>query len=118
MLRTRRSSRPRGADLRGLVWDPQFAANTGIVGLLVVAGVSAVAIIASMFLIDKKMTAGDIAGVAALLGVIIAVTAVVGGTWIVAMEFRGRANVSKEGETKGSLATTDRSRPPAVSTTW
>lgn len=87
---------PAAVDLRGLVWDPQFAANTGTVGLLVLAGVTAVSIVASSFLIHRKMTPEDVAGVVGFLGVIIAATAIVGGTWIVAMEFRGRASESKD----------------------
>ena len=101
---------PPGADIQGLVWDPQFAESTAIVGFLLVAAVAVVSTVAALHLVSKKMQPDDVAGVVSLMGVLLAAVAVVGGAWIVAMEMRGRASVAKGGEgtpivqSKGALS--------------
>jgi hypothetical protein len=82
---------PAEVELRDLVWDPNFAANTGwVVGVIVLA-VATLCAIAAAKVISSDPSPADVKAFVVYLGALAGFAAIAVGAWIALLELRGRA---------------------------
>jgi hypothetical protein len=80
-------------ELRDLVWDKHFAQNTGMFAGIVFFAVATLSVIGFVAALRHGLAGNDITTALAFLMALVGGVAVIAGTWLVALEMRGRAPV-------------------------
>jgi len=81
------------AELRGLVWDKDFASATGAISLILMGLIAVICAIGTISFLGDHSTSSDTASAVVFLGVLLGSVLIIGGTWVCLLEMRGRAPV-------------------------
>lgn len=82
---------PPEVELRDLVWDPNFAANTGALVAIIILAVATLSAIAAAKVISSDPSPTDVKAFVVYIGLLAGFAAVATGAWVVVLEARGRA---------------------------
>jgi hypothetical protein len=83
-------------ELRELVWDKDFAANTGMFVGLALLAFGALCAIGFVRSIDAAVAGTGFTSVVVFTGLFLGIVAVVVGGWLLVLEMRGRANIDPD----------------------